>query len=120
MNTYSQWSKQEACFACANQVWLAVNHNASATSNECIRCPKRDCDLHSLRLKIKRNDWRTLAWASEHSSCRLYIYVFHEVMDGCKKSKYSLKACYRAVNKGAMTRLADTALWFITNSSFLN
>ena len=22
MNTDSQWSKQEACFACANQVWL--------------------------------------------------------------------------------------------------
>ena len=27
LNTDSQWSKQEACFACATQVWLAVNHN---------------------------------------------------------------------------------------------
>ena len=27
----SQWSKQEACFACATQVWLAVDHNTSVT-----------------------------------------------------------------------------------------
>ena len=25
----NQWSKQEACFARATQVWLAVNHNTS-------------------------------------------------------------------------------------------
>ena len=29
-----QWSKQEACFARATQVWLAVNHNTSVTSGE--------------------------------------------------------------------------------------
>ena len=34
VNTDSQWSEQEACFACAIQVWLAVNHNTSATSGE--------------------------------------------------------------------------------------
>ena len=28
-NMDSQWSKQEAYFACATQVWLAVNHNTS-------------------------------------------------------------------------------------------
>ena len=27
----SQWNKQEACFARATQVWLAVNHNISIT-----------------------------------------------------------------------------------------
>ena len=26
--------QQEACFASANQVWLAVNHNTSVTSGE--------------------------------------------------------------------------------------
>ena len=34
LNTDSQWSKQEACFARATQVWLAVNHNTSVTSGE--------------------------------------------------------------------------------------
>ena len=28
----SQWSKQEACFACAAQMWLDVNHNTSVIS----------------------------------------------------------------------------------------
>ena len=32
MNTGSLWSKQEACFAHATSVWLAVNHNISVTS----------------------------------------------------------------------------------------
>ena len=36
MNRDSQWSKQEACFACATHVWLAVNHNTSVTSGEYI------------------------------------------------------------------------------------
>ena len=26
LNTDSQWSKQEVCFACVTQVWLTVNH----------------------------------------------------------------------------------------------
>ena len=34
VNTDSQWSKQESCFARANKVWLAVNHNTSVTSGE--------------------------------------------------------------------------------------
>ena len=34
MNTDSQWSKQEACFAHATQLWLAVNHNISVTSGD--------------------------------------------------------------------------------------
>ena len=32
MNTESQWSRQEACFACATHVWLTVNHNINVTS----------------------------------------------------------------------------------------
>ena len=32
LNTDSQWSKHEACFACATHVWLTVNHNTSNTS----------------------------------------------------------------------------------------
>ena len=35
MNTDSQRSKQEACFARAIQVWLAVNHNIRVTSGYC-------------------------------------------------------------------------------------
>ena len=31
VNTDSQWSKQEACFARATRVWLAVNHNTSVS-----------------------------------------------------------------------------------------
>ena len=34
VNMDSQWSKQEACFARATQVWLPVNHNTSVTSGE--------------------------------------------------------------------------------------
>ena len=34
VNTDSQWSKQEVCFARENQVWLTVNHNTSVTSGE--------------------------------------------------------------------------------------
>ena len=41
LNRDSQWSKQEACFAYATQVWLAVNRNTSITSGECFRCSKR-------------------------------------------------------------------------------
>ena len=41
MNTDSQWSKQEAYFARATQVWLAVNHNTSVTSGEWAQCSKR-------------------------------------------------------------------------------
>ena len=40
LNTDSQWSKQEACFAHATQVWLAVNHNTSITSGEGVLCSK--------------------------------------------------------------------------------
>ena len=40
MNTDSQWSKQEACFAHATLVWLAVNHNTSVTFSVLIRCSK--------------------------------------------------------------------------------
>ena len=34
VNRDSQWSKQEAFFAHATQVWLAVNHNTNVTSGE--------------------------------------------------------------------------------------
>ena len=29
----SHWSKQEACISHATQVWLAINHNTSITSD---------------------------------------------------------------------------------------
>ena len=50
LNTDSQWSKEEASFARATQVWLAVNHNISIDSGEWVRCSKR------------------IAWASELGS----------------------------------------------------
>ena len=58
VNTDSQWSKQEACFARATQMWLAVdavNHNTSITFGDYIRCSKRS------------------AWASELGSCQSYF-----------------------------------------------
>ena len=41
LNMDSQWSKLEACFARATQVWLAYHHNTSITSGELVRCSKR-------------------------------------------------------------------------------
>ena len=41
MNTDSQWTTQEACFARAAQVWLAVYHNTSADSGERVPRSKR-------------------------------------------------------------------------------
>ena len=52
VNTDSQWSKREACFALATQIWLTVNHNTSVTSGEWILC------------------WQCTAWASELGSCQ--------------------------------------------------
>ena len=70
MNMDSQWCKHEACFARANQVWLAVNHNTSVTSGVWIRCSKR------------------IAPESELGSCHSNLYkVFHEAMNGCKNLK---------------------------------
>ena len=68
MNTDSQWSKQEACFACVTQVWLIVNHNTSVTSGELIRCLKCIAQQESLAAVNQ-------------------IYVFHEAMKGCKNLK---------------------------------
>ena len=65
MNTDSQWSKQEACFARATQVWLAVNHKTSVTSGELIRCPKR------------MNGQVSLAVVNQ-------FCVVHEAMNDCK------------------------------------
>ena len=58
VNTDSQWSKQEACFTRATQVWLAVNHNTSVTSGQLIRCSKQ------------------IARASELGSCQLNFVLF--------------------------------------------
>ena len=41
MNRDSQWNKQKACVARANQVWLVVNRNTIVTSDERIRRLKR-------------------------------------------------------------------------------
>ena len=44
----SQWSKEEACFARATRVWLAVNNNTSITSGEKVRCSKRNARTSEL------------------------------------------------------------------------
>ena len=69
VNTDSQWSKQEACFARATPVWLAVNHNTpvSLLANE--------SDVQSILHRQVR-----LAAVNQ-------IYVFHEAMNGCKNLK---------------------------------
>ena len=70
MNTDSQWSKQEACFACANQVWLAVIHNTSVTSG----------------IEFKFDNVRSVLHGQVSLAAVNHIYVFHEVMNGCKKN----------------------------------
>ena len=57
MNTDCQWSKQEECFASANQVWLTVN----------------EFDVQSVL-------HRQVSLAAVN-----HIYVIHEEMSGCKK-----------------------------------
>ena len=64
MNTDSQWSKQEACFAHATQVWLTVNHNTSVTFG----------DLSMLHGQV------SLAAANQ-------ICVIHEAMNVCQNLK---------------------------------
>ena len=71
MNTDSQWSKHEACFAHATQVWLTVNHTISVTLSV----------LHGQVRSAPVNQ----------------NYVFHEAMNCCKKSKDSLNACFENV-----------------------
>ena len=73
MNTDSQWSKHEACFARATQVWLAVSHNTSVTSGEWIWCSK------------------CIGWASELGSYQSNL---------CHAWGYedSLKSCFENVN----------------------
>ena len=64
----SQWSKQEACFACVTHVWLAANHNSSVTS-------ANEIDVRSvLRGQV------SLAAFNQ-------ICVIHEAMNGCKNLK---------------------------------
>ena len=60
MNTDSQWCKQEACFARATRVWLAVNHNTSATSS------------------------KRIARSSEPRQLSIKLWVVHEAMNGRK------------------------------------
>ena len=71
----SQWSKQEACFAPATR---ALTTPVSVLANE--------FDVQSIL-------HRQVSLAAVNQ-----IYVFHEAMNGCKKSKNSLKACFENVN----------------------
>ena len=79
LNKDSQWSKQEACFACTTQVWLAVNHNTSVTSGEWNQCSKH------------------IAWAIELGSCQSNLCLSWGY-EQLQKSKDSLKACFENVN----------------------
>ena len=79
MNTDNQWSKQEACFAHATQVWLSVNHNISVTSGKWIQCSKRT------------------AQASELGSCQSNLSLSWGY-ERLQKSKDSLKDCFENVN----------------------
>ena len=60
----SQWSKQEACFACATQVWLDVTIPVSLPANE--------FDVQSVL-----HEQANLAAVNQ-------ICVIHEAMNGCK------------------------------------
>ena len=62
MNTDSQWSKQEACFACPTQM-LSITTLVPLLVNE--------FDVRSVL-----NGQKSLAAVNQ-------IYVFHEAMNGC-------------------------------------
>ena len=51
----SQWSKHKACFACATQLWLAVNHNTSITSGDLVQCSKRWQEQFFYQLHLNLN-----------------------------------------------------------------
>ena len=59
LSTDSQWSKQEACFAHATRVWLAVNE-----------------------LDVRSALHRQVSLAAVNQ-----IHVIHEAMNGCKNLK---------------------------------
>ena len=64
-NTDSQWSKQEACFACATQVWnAAITTPVSHLANEFDIRSELD-KVEALQLSVK-------------------FCVVHEAMNGCK------------------------------------
>ena len=76
MNTDSQWRKQEACFAIATRVLLAVNHNTCVTlANEF--------------------DVRSVLHGQVSLVAVNYFFVFHEAMNGCKNLKI---LCFENVN----------------------
>ena len=82
------------CFACATQVWLAVNHNTSITSGEWDRCSKRN------------------AWASELGSCQLNLCSSWGY-ERLQKSKDSLKDCFENVSiKCWFSRFGNFVLYF--------
>ena len=94
MNRDSQWSKQEACLACATQVWLTVNHKTSS---------------------LLANEFDV--WSVLHRQVSLAavnrIYVVHEAMNGCKKSKDSLKACFEYVNIDTCVSATTECIWYV-------
>ena len=70
MNTDSQWSKQEARFAHATQVWLKLSITTPVAN---------EFDVRSVL------QWQvSLATVSQ-------ICVLHEAMNGCKNLKIALK-----------------------------
>ena len=68
MNTDSQWSKQEACFAHATQVWLAFNTTP-------------------VSLLVNEFDVRSVLHGQVSLSAVNQIYVIHEAMNGGKNLK---------------------------------
>ena len=69
MNTDSQWSKQEACFARATQVWLAVNHTTRVS------------------LLANEFDVRSVLHGQVSLAAVNQISVIHEAINGCENLK---------------------------------
>ena len=81
MNADSQWSKQEACFACATQVWLAVNHKTcvismcSAGASELGICQSNLC--HSLSYERLQKFKDSLKACFENVNIMFYIHLMN-------------------------------------------
>ena len=79
MNTVSQWDKQETCYARAT------------------RCGSMSITTPVSLLAIELNV-RSVLHGQVSLAAVDHICVIHEVMNGCKKSKGSLKDCFENVN----------------------
>ena len=79
-------------------MWLAVNHNTSITSDEWVR---------------------NVLHGQVSSAAVNQICVIHGAMNGCKKSKDSLKDCFENVNIRTITQVLKSFSYLVIKVIYL-